>query len=171
MTVGQRIKESRNATGLTQEELGERLGVSGAAIAQYETGKRNPKYETLRRIGDALNIPVESLLGENDPCLLDDLYYRSVIAWSEDVHFSEAETTAIKKHLSDMLLRYKELIEATLQAKFSLLYLGSNATAEIIEERVTQSLQKKCDDLKAWIDSAPDCFSKAIEKTISQESD
>lgn len=56
MTVGQRIKEARISMGISQLELGKRLGVSQAMIAQYENGARNPKTETLQKIGDALGI-------------------------------------------------------------------------------------------------------------------
>lgn len=61
MTVGQRIKAERKAKGMTQEDLGKKLGVSGAAIAQYETGRRYPKVETLERIATALNVDVSKL--------------------------------------------------------------------------------------------------------------
>ena len=64
MTTGQRIKAARKSAGMTQEELGQKLGVSGSAIAQYETDKRKPKMETLRRIADALGIQPWELDGQ-----------------------------------------------------------------------------------------------------------
>ena len=73
MTTGQRIRSERKLKGLTQEALGQKLGVSGAAIAQYETGRRKPKMDTLRRIAKALDIDVNKLsqslldIEENDP--------------------------------------------------------------------------------------------------------
>lgn len=57
LTYAKRIKEARKAAGLTQKELGERMGVSDTSIAQYESGQRNPKGETLVRIANALNVP------------------------------------------------------------------------------------------------------------------
>lgn len=66
MTTGQRIKQARKWAGMTQEDLGKKLGVSGSSIAQYETNNRNPKFETLQRIADALGISVAYLLsGDN----------------------------------------------------------------------------------------------------------
>ena len=62
MTTGHRIKAARTKVGLTQKELGAKLGVSESFIAQYETDKRNPKKETLQRIADALGIHVSELL-------------------------------------------------------------------------------------------------------------
>ncbi len=63
MEYGKRIKDARNKSGLTQKQLGERLGVSESAVAQYESGQRVPKVDTLQRIADALNIPLANLLG------------------------------------------------------------------------------------------------------------
>ena len=38
MTLGKRIAEYRKALGLSQEALGERLGVSRQAVSKWETG-------------------------------------------------------------------------------------------------------------------------------------
>lgn len=64
MEIGERIKLSRKKAGLTQKKLGELLGVSAAMIAQYENCLRNPKFETLDRIADALNVDVWDLYDE-----------------------------------------------------------------------------------------------------------
>lgn len=63
MTTGERIRKARKEAGLTQKQLGEKIGVSGAMIGQYETGVRNPKQETLERLSGTLGVPVENLRG------------------------------------------------------------------------------------------------------------
>lgn len=65
MTTGERIKIARKKAALTQAELGMQLGVSGSMIAQYETGKRVPKYEQLVKIAAALKINPFDLLPED----------------------------------------------------------------------------------------------------------
>lgn len=62
MTIGQRIRAARQKAGITQADLGKILSVSGSMIAQYETNKRNPKYDTLKRIAAALNVNVNWLI-------------------------------------------------------------------------------------------------------------
>lgn len=62
MNTGERIKQARKAAGLTQKELGDKLGITYQQIGQYENGKRKPKLETLQRIADALEIEMLSLL-------------------------------------------------------------------------------------------------------------
>lgn len=61
MTIGENIKKARKAAGLTQKELGEKLGVSNTMIAIYETGRRIPKTDTLQRIASALNCSITNL--------------------------------------------------------------------------------------------------------------
>ena len=63
MTTGKRIKRIRQEKGLSQKELGEKIGVSQQMIGQWENGKSNPKIKTVRKIADALNIPDYKLMG------------------------------------------------------------------------------------------------------------
>lgn len=62
MSIGQNIKNARKNKGLSQKQLGELLGVSQAAIGQFENEKSTPKLETLEKIAAALNIPVSELI-------------------------------------------------------------------------------------------------------------
>ena len=60
--IGDTIKRLRKEKHLTQAELGEKIGVSGAMIGHYETGVRNPKFGTVCRIATALGVPAAALL-------------------------------------------------------------------------------------------------------------
>lgn len=64
METGERIKEARLISGLTQKELGDRCGINEANIRKYESGRQNPKYETLQKISSAIQLPVSFLQGE-----------------------------------------------------------------------------------------------------------
>lgn len=63
MTTGQRIKAARKKAGMTQKELGDKLGISYVGVSQWENDLRNPKLETLQRIADSLGVPVSILMG------------------------------------------------------------------------------------------------------------
>ena len=54
MSLGSRIKEQRERLGMTRPELAEAIGVTSAAIGNYETGYSVPKIELLYKIFDAL---------------------------------------------------------------------------------------------------------------------
>lgn len=56
MNFGESIKKIRKEKGLTQKQLGEKLGISQAAIGQFESNKANPQMETIRKIADALEV-------------------------------------------------------------------------------------------------------------------
>lgn len=66
MSTGQRIKLARKSAGLTQKELGQKLGITYQTVAQWENNLRNPKYETLMRIAEALDSTIDFLLGFTD---------------------------------------------------------------------------------------------------------
>ncbi len=63
MTIGERIREIRKSRGLTQKELGERLGLSYQSIAQWENDLRKPKSETILKIASALGVRYEDIVG------------------------------------------------------------------------------------------------------------
>ena len=54
--IGSRIRTIRNARGLSQAELGEKVGLSADRIQKYENGARKPKNDMLKRLADALEV-------------------------------------------------------------------------------------------------------------------
>lgn len=61
-----RIRELRKAAGLTQTELGEKVGLHQTQIGNLENGDRNLTFEWARRIAKALGVTFADLLSEND---------------------------------------------------------------------------------------------------------
>ena len=49
----------RKAKGMTQTELGQRVGVSQRAIAAYEAGERRPSVKVMNRLIAELGMPLE----------------------------------------------------------------------------------------------------------------
>ena len=60
--TGDMIRKCRTEKGLTQKKLGELCSIADSNIRKYESGNQNPKIETLQKIADALDIPVNRLL-------------------------------------------------------------------------------------------------------------
>jgi len=65
MTTGQRIKKIRKEKGLTQKALGELCGIAEPTIRQYESGRLNPKIETVEKIAVALGVLPNALIPNN----------------------------------------------------------------------------------------------------------
>ena len=67
MEIGNKIREARLAKGMTQEELGDLLGVQKSAIAKYESGRVvNIKRSTLKKISDILGLRPSELIFEEE---------------------------------------------------------------------------------------------------------
>ena len=65
MDIGQKIRIARIEKGMTQEELGNILGVKKSAIAKYEGGRVvNIKRKTLQKIATVLDIKGSELIGD-----------------------------------------------------------------------------------------------------------
>lgn len=59
----QRLTKLLDQTGMTQIELAGRIGVTRAAMSRYVSGDREPRFATLLRIAEELNVHVNELLG------------------------------------------------------------------------------------------------------------
>ena len=55
------LKQARTARMLTVRGLAEKAGVSLAATHEAETGKRRPRFGTIKRLSDALGVEPESI--------------------------------------------------------------------------------------------------------------
>ncbi len=62
------LSRLRRERGLTQAELGARLGISKSAVSMYECGNREPELDLLRAMADLFGVSESVLLGrpEND---------------------------------------------------------------------------------------------------------
>lgn len=58
-----RIKELRKQKKLTLRELARLVGVAESTMSLYENGKREPDFQTLRRIADCLETDIDFMLG------------------------------------------------------------------------------------------------------------
>lgn len=67
MTTGERIKSLRTAMGMSQTELGDKIGVKTPAIYKYENGLIvNLKRSTIEKLANALETTPSFLMGFDD---------------------------------------------------------------------------------------------------------
>ena len=75
MNVGDKIRQARLAKGMTQEELGEILGLKKSAIAKYESGRVvNIKRSNLKKIADVLGLKPSELIFESPTLEMADIH-------------------------------------------------------------------------------------------------
>lgn len=66
LSFGQRLVQIRKSKGLTQVELGERIGVSQRIIHHYENKAEYPPTQKLIELAQALDMSIDELLGLKD---------------------------------------------------------------------------------------------------------
>jgi transcriptional regulator with XRE-family HTH domain len=59
--IASQIKKYRKLAGLTQKELGEKIGVKHNTISSYESGTNEPEQDMLFKIANALGVSINDL--------------------------------------------------------------------------------------------------------------
>lgn len=59
------LRQLRKDRKLSMKELGNVVGVAESTISQYETGKREPDFETLLKLGEFFDVSIDYLLRGN----------------------------------------------------------------------------------------------------------
>lgn len=92
MTINATIKRLREAAGLSQSELGRRLGVSYAAVQQWESGASRPRPQRIKELAQVLGVSQAVLLGLESEVASAAAPMRSVplISWVQAGSWEEA---------------------------------------------------------------------------------
>ena len=89
--IGARIREIRLVRGLTQLELGEKVGLSADRVRQYETGYRKPKTDMIKAIASALEVQPLALTDPVATSYLGAVYAMFELEKLYDLTLTEAD--------------------------------------------------------------------------------
>lgn len=64
--LGRRLKEAREKTHLTQQQVADRLGISNGTLSGYERNYRDPDTDTLSKLAELYGVSVDWLTGRTD---------------------------------------------------------------------------------------------------------
>lgn len=106
MSFGTRLKERREALGITQPQLAELLGVSKGAVGNYETDLNSPRATILYKVFDVLQCDANYLF-QDEMKVLD----------GADTATPEEFETIIKKYRA-LDERGKEIVSAVLEIEY-----------------------------------------------------
>lgn len=99
MGIGKRIKEAREKAGLTQEQLGGIVGVTGSAITNYEKGTSHPKESVMYALIDALGVDANFLFQD---CVKLPSTKKSPSDISEEAHKVAKDYDGLDRHGRNM---------------------------------------------------------------------
>lgn len=72
MLFGDRVKQLRENSGMTQAELGKLIGVSDRVLGYYESNERFPrKQDVITKLASVFNVSVDYLLGTDGSFMQD----------------------------------------------------------------------------------------------------
>ena|SRR4029077_17476993 len=72
--VGTRIRKAREAVGLSQEDVGDALGLSRSAVSQWEKGQSSPTESNLVTLSGVLKVNPDYLIrGKGKPPVLVEI--------------------------------------------------------------------------------------------------
>ena len=69
---GRKLKSLREKKGLLQKELGDKLNISASTIGMYEQDRRDPDFETLKKIANFFNVSTDYLLDNTNNNNIDE---------------------------------------------------------------------------------------------------
>lgn len=139
MNIGDRIRQLREQLGLTQEEVGNKIGVTKATVNRYETGEIDIKRTIAIKLADVLNSTPSYIMGwEPDPSSEESntspvsafLAKKRVIADIKNsatntytIHGSQGKGSVVKSSIpkDKGVLAYNEKIYELTQAEFTAL--------------------------------------------------
>ena len=104
MTVGEKIKQQRKALGMTQTELGEKLGVQKNAVSKWECGRVDDiPASKIKAMAALFGVPTSYLIDDEAPTF-DDFTYAM-----------HNETKDLPEEKKQMLLEMARFMKADLE--------------------------------------------------------
>ena len=98
MSIGSRIRDARNAKGLTQEQLASFVNVTKGAISNYEADQSSPRIDILYSLMSVLGVDANYIFQDNMH------HVTSYSLLPDEVHLVDVYRTADPRSRSDAVL-------------------------------------------------------------------
>lgn len=134
MTIGERIKYLRLQKKMTQEELGNKVGVGKQAIYKYETGLvTNLKQNVIAKLASALDVSPSYLMGWEDESGNRDLGL-------EELHYIKKGMKPDEAHrMADINATYDQVMACSQEARD--LLFAFDTLPEIAKDMIRAALR------------------------------
>lgn len=112
--LGKRIKVLRKEKGLSQAELGKKIGLSYAQVGRYETKGMQPSAEVLQKLAKELDVSIDYLLnGSAEEKASANLTDKDLIKQFKEVEQMSDSDKGIVKRLLDAFITKIKLEQIT----------------------------------------------------------
>ncbi|MGN9864670.1 helix-turn-helix domain-containing protein [Bacillus swezeyi] len=109
MNYADRLKFLREKAGLTQKFVAQKIGVKNNTLSSYESGKRQPDYETTKKLADLYDVSIDFLLtGKEHENSSDDMW-KELLNPKTQVLFKDLKDAPEEK--IDELIQFWEFIK------------------------------------------------------------
>lgn len=127
--IGMFLKELRKQNNMTQEQLGERLGVTNKTVSRWETGNYMPPIECLKLLSDIYVISINEIISGKR---LDEENYK--IEAEENITVAFEQMEAKNKKLDHVTIVLCCIVTAlTMSIIYMMPDLGYSTTTEKVE--------------------------------------
>ena len=101
-SIGEKIKELRQINGLTQKKFAEKCNLAPGTVHQYESGKRQPSYDALKKIMEAFNLP-DNFIQENSPKKTVSYSHNLIKSLNKIINTESLVDTLMETHKESLL--------------------------------------------------------------------
>lgn len=105
--IGSNIRMVREAEGISQTELANRVGSNKSAISRYENGLQKPSLDTLMRVADALGVDLVDLLKDKTTPLFGNVVSEPDWMQELNINLTEMNPMARKSFTRSVVAMYK----------------------------------------------------------------
>lgn len=133
MVLGQNILNLRKKSGLSQEQLGEKVNVTRQTISNWELEETTPNPEQLKALSKALNVSVDDLIN-------NDIQNVGL----SKVKITEKQTRTIKKILKGIFIGFLILLIIDIIV-FIICFTGKIGPFEETKNNVSYVIQEEND--------------------------
>ena len=108
MTIGEKLKKSRNDKGMSLRELATKVELSASFLSQIEQGKASPSIENLKKIAHTIDVRVAYLIEdeEDDIRNIEFETFRSRGSHSGIIRVYQKDAKVVKRYFQTSKLAF-----------------------------------------------------------------
>lgn len=109
MDYGERLKKLREKIGLTQKFVAEKIGVKNNTLSSYESAKRQPDFQTLKKLADLYEVSIDYIITGNESSNSPDEMWKEFLDPKTQIFFKDLKDAPEEK--IEELIRFWEFIK------------------------------------------------------------